>query len=944
MYKLFYDQAKILDKNKLESNPTEDQINIILTLIREEKYARYFFYELNNPIWIPYIFNDGLFFTPPEPIEVSPGSFQIPLWPAGEYLARFANQYEDIVVDVLRSIKTTNWRAQEILIDAMLKIKPEKLSEIIPVIDEWVGDPFSGMLPNKLIKLTDHLYDNQLIDSAIRILDYVIKPMVSAGAKNFPDYSTVIRFRSDNYWANEYIEKEFEKLADTDPIRVTLAFEKQLKKAIDLTKSYHPEDAERYVGYLWRFDIPNRFSERKEDKALDSLIEGLRDGLIKVCKNNPKEGYELLNSYLNSEHIILRRLGMYVLRIFGNQYPDLINQTLLKFDYLERDEYVSEYQGLMRDHFEIVNEEIRRIVVSSILSKPIDEGEKKAQEFRKMYNLELVRNFLLEDELTVLNKLVDTYNKPDITEKPKISISSSWGGAPSPVSAEELKGKSFDQLSELFLTYIPEDLYFNPRESLGRTFQKIVRENCEKYVQFASYLINPQIRFIYSYHYLFGIREAIKENECKLTDDLLCLCEFVVNAKEDPFEESAGDHEPGLFALQMEVSNLLDSSLRSKDPYLTRAQLDRIRSLLIKLAYHQDPEPERESQTSFDPFTYSLNCVRGQTMHAIFQYSLYLVREEEKRIGEKLKTGFLEPEIEKILLEKLDFTQESSLAVHSVYGAFIPQLQYLSAEFLESNLSRIFPHGDEYNAYWNAAWDAYIFVSNVYKNPFNLLIPHYQRGLILLQSPKKEYFGSSPDERLAQHIMFAYLADLTDFGHENKLLDLFFQYAPDLIRAQGVFWLGQVLGDEKPPTDDILWEKCWQLWQNRLHYAETKDVAENTEEISSYMRWLANIPVGLDVLYSTLDLSVKYLHDGYDVRILNEFSASQCEEYSFEAVKLLQATIFSSKEAWWRPKESDEERILRVAMKSDDETKRIAIEIINYRGEHGDFRWKELLE
>ena len=55
--------------------------------------------------------------------------------------------------------------------------------------------------------------------------------------------------------------------------------------------------------------------------------------------------------------------------------------------------------------------------------------------------------------------------------------------------------------------------------------------------------------------------------------------------------------------------------------------------------------------------------------------------------------------------------------------------------------------------------------------------------------------------------------------------------------------------------------------------------------------------------------------------------------------------ILSAKELWWSPNDEDEEKLLKAAMLSGkEEAKRIAIEVINYRGEHGDFRWKYLLE
>lgn len=960
----FYEQAKLLDDCKSENNPSSDQVKLVLTLIREEKYARYFFTGLENPIWISPLFNDSFFYNPPDPIEVKPGSFQLPGWPAGEYLARFADQHEDIVAAVVQSIRTENWRVQEILVDAMLKISPAKTAELIPAVDAWLSGRFSDMLPNKLNLLADYLLENGLVDAATQILEYVIKPVLPPIQSEYSKYRSAVRFRSDRYWTNEYCEKQLLKLIQLKPVNVVLAFERQVKKTIELTKQVDPENAELQVGYLWRMDIPNRLSDRTDADALDILIDGLRDSLVELCKQNVEEGRTFLTAYLNSEHIIFKRIALYILRAFGQNYPDLINQALLQRDSLENSEYAKEYRGLMRDQFINASEDVRLQVISWILSGPMDvdsraihhaqwqnreateEDRHEIREDWELFHLEIIRNFLTGGALSRLTELTALHGKPDITERPAI-ITTSLGGVPSPASAEELSQKSFEEIKQYFLTYVPEDLFLNPRESLAQTFQKLVSEEPGKFNVFASFLADPAIRFVYVYHYLAGVREGIKNKGGKLNNEILSLCEYIMAQKDDPFVESSGDHEPGLFAAQMEVADLLEEALHSDDPYLSSEQLERIRALLIKLAHHADPESDADSKTSFDPFIHSLNCVRGKAMHGIFHYSLYLSRQQDKLSGEKSKEGYLEPEIQQILNEKLDLSVDPSLAVHSVYGAFVPQLYFLSHEWLENNLLKIFPEDEDKDAFWKAAWDAYIFASNVYRDVFKLLIPQYQRGLRLLSQPQDEqkHFGGSPNERLAQHIMFAYLAELTNFGHEDKLLDLFFENAPDAIRAQGVFWLSQVLGNVKPAADDILWKKCWMLWQKRLEFAETQEVAQNTQEISDYLRWLANCPVGLDILFPTLQKSVKYLHDGFDTRQLIEYASKQCDQFPLYAVTLLQMAILAAKEVWWTPKNEDEEKILRVAMASkNEEARKIAIGIINYRGELGDFRWKYLLE
>jgi hypothetical protein len=397
----------------------------------------------------------------------------------------------------------------------------------------------------------------------------------------------------------------------------------------------------------------------------------------------------------------------------------------------------------------------------------------------------------------------------------------------------------------------------------------------------------------------------------------------------------------------MGIVTLLNDVLRSEDPYLAREQLDRIRELLIILSRHPDPEPEANGSTSFDPFTQSLNCVRGMAMHGIFHYSLYLIRQNEISSGQTLLHGFLEPEIQQVLEEKLDLSIEKSLAVHSVYGVYLPQLYYLSREWLEQHLFTIFPENEEIEDYWKAAWDAYISEPVVYRDVFKLLLPQYRRSITLLSMPQdgKLHRAGNSGGNLSVHLMIAYLKGLTDFNNEDMLLDPFFTNAPDAIRAKGIFWISQVLENDKPSSDENLWEKSWSLWQRRLELAETQNISQNTQEISEYMRWLEHVPVQLDCLYSALYKSIKYLHDNFDVRLLIEYASKTCDRFPLEAINLLLLSIRSSKEPWWPPNEEGEEKILKAALASEnDEARRTAIEVINIRGEQGNFKWKYLLE
>lgn len=952
----FYSRITILENLKQQDEPSENVAGVLGKYSADLAYHPFFFNGLENPAWIVPLYKTGFFYHPPAPIEVQPSYFQLPFWPAGEYLVRFADKNEEIIIDIIQNTSTQNWRVQETFIDAMLKISPAAAASLVSSIDAWLNGRFSGMLPIKLQSLSDQLLKYGFVESAIQILEFIITPVLPPVVSEYSKYRSDVRFRSEHYWVNEYCEKQISKLIHLKPTAVVSVFERALEKTIEFAK-LNSENAELTVGYYWRLDIPSRLSSRSDADVLDILIDGLRDGLNEVCKQSKEDGKELLTTYLNCEHLLFQRIAIYILRKYGVDYPELINQVLLHRDYLDNSEYSNEYRGLLRDQFSTASIAVMEQVTLWILagpqdmdsrarwgdSVPTDEDRKKDQENWILGHLELIRGYLSGNALNHLDELVHVYGKPDITEHPRFEISS-LDMETSPVPVEELKKKSFEELKQLFLSYVSEDSFHGSRESLARTFQELVKNDLDRYRSFAPYLLDPGIRFVYISHFLSGIQEAIKSRCGKLDDEIISLCEYVLLLQKDPI--SAGEYELGLQEAQKEVADLLVEALRVDDPYFSRGQLDRIRSLLLTLVHHPDPNPVGEMESNLDPFTKSMNCVRGEAMHGIIHYSLYLCRERDKLQGKKEKTGFLEPEIQQVLEEKLDLTQEPSLAVHSVYGAYLTQLYYMSREWLEEHIATIFSEDVEKTDYWFAAWNAYLVASRVYSDVFKMLIPFYQKGIsCLIEKEERKVISIDPKEHFAQHILLFYLWGITDFGDKPMLLDSFFTVAPGNVRAQGVFWLSKVLENEKPTLEDSLWQKCWILWQKRLSVAETQDASLNNQEISDYMRWLKIVPVGMDVLYPTLCSTVKYLFNGYDAGLLIEYAASNCKLFPLESVTLLQMSILSVKETWWKPENENEEQILRTAIGSDNEdAKRIANEVINYRGDHGDFRWKHLLE
>ncbi len=96
-----------------------------------------------------------------------------------------------------------------------------------------------------------------------------------------------------------------------------------------------------------------------------------------------------------------------------------------------------------------------------------------------------------------------------------------------------------------------------------------------------------------------------------------------------------------------------------------------------------------------DPFTISINTVRGDAMHAVIQYALWVHRNLKAGYGDDVQWFEVMPEVRKVLESHLNTDSEPSLAIHSIYGHYFPWLVLLDKQWAASHVQDIFPTSDE---------------------------------------------------------------------------------------------------------------------------------------------------------------------------------------------------------------------------------------------------------
>src|SRR5476651_1579616 len=110
------------------TTPTLELVDRAIASTTDSEQRRYFFYKLQNPLWVKPLWEKGFFRNPPDPMPTGDGGFQIPLWPESQYLARVAKESPVDVVEIASKIQTENPRVLEDIVDIALAIESSDIS------------------------------------------------------------------------------------------------------------------------------------------------------------------------------------------------------------------------------------------------------------------------------------------------------------------------------------------------------------------------------------------------------------------------------------------------------------------------------------------------------------------------------------------------------------------------------------------------------------------------------------------------------------------------------------------------------------------------------------------------------------------------------------------------------------------------------------------------
>jgi hypothetical protein len=364
-----------------------------------------------------------------------------------------------------------------------------------------------------------------------------------------------------------------------------------------------------------------------------------------------------------------------------------------------------------------------------------------------------------------------------------------------------------------------------------------------------------------------------------------------------------------------------------------------------------DPNPTQESEARYgnsDPVNFSINTIRGEAIHTVVRYALWVRRHTEETNGKECSQNFDEmPEVRDVLDNHLNPSLDPSLAIRSVYGQWFPWLLLLDSNWAAENVASIFPREESLCNFRDAAWEAYIIYCSPYDNVFEMLKDEYSRAVKLIgTTPSERKRFHDPDKCLAEHLMTLYSRGKLDLDEPGGLLDSFYKKASDSLCGHAIAFVGRSLRKvEKDVSPEVL-DRLKMLWIRRIDVgrrAESPD--SHTAEISAFGWWFASRKFEDTWAIEQLKESLKLCSMIESDFLVVERLAALASVSPASVVECIDLIIKRDERDWRfsRWKEHTGTILAKVLQSGDEMAQQTAEDLINYLGSQGHLDFRDLL-
>jgi hypothetical protein len=953
--------------------PTPEQVSKALALLGHAEQYRYFFDRLENPLWIGPL-REHKFFQNPAAIihDKERGIISFPPWPESRYLARMAPlasfEIQQTILEILLQIKTENVSVHEDIVETAAGLHPELSTAFSKKEAAWIKTQshIFGLLPEKLGKLIEHLGQGGSVDEALNLARTVFEVLPNPKPTKQED-ENVWTWKPDpvsrlEKWDYAVISKKLINLVPIAGHQLLEMFCDLLETAINLSRRRDEQVGPEDYSYIWRRGIEHSHHNYAIKEVLVSRVRDIADQNASL---NPSQVSAIIQILEGRRWLVFKRISLHVLKISPHQAKRLIVERILdKANFDERGLW-HEYIGLVHNHFDDLTPEQQAQLLNWIETERTPESVKatherwdgtvlsdeeadkriKAWKVRRLKPIYDVIPADWKQRFDEWEKETGVQQETDyVTPAPQIRF-----GLESPKTREELQEMSVEEIAAFLGKWQRSDdspIGASP-EGLGRELTARIAAEPARFAEEAELFVGLDPTYVR--HLLSALRDAAKQKNQFSWQAVLRLCIWVVH---EPNEMPSGrqeyrEQDVGWTDSRATIADLLSAGLESSAseiPFELRAE---VWNILMPLTDDFDPTPEqddrwRTSGGDDDALTLSVNSTRGEAMHALMRYALWVQRHHSRGDETKQQSSTFEimPEVRDVLTRHLDPTADPSPAVRAVYGSWLPWLISLDPNWTTDSFARIFPDGEELKELRDAAWDTYVGYNDAYNDIFGVLREEYVRAVNRIGEKRAvpNRHRENPDERLSEHLMLFYGRGIED---SEELLTQFFEKASDELCAHALWFVGETLSGEIPA--EVL-TRFQTLWERRLEKSR-ESPGSHKHELIAFGALFSSKSFAEDWAIIQLKNSLQISGWSEPDHKVVEYLAELSERFPKDAVDCLAIMVEGDKDGWRVQFWSEHVRnILMSGLGTPDrETREIAEAMVHRLGAQGHWQFRDLI-
>lgn len=780
--------------------------------------------------------NDGLFDPARNPGPVAgdkPGYYRLPYWPPLAYLeatAKRAGEHADanLADKIMRVVRAVSqWRDDtnktrdnsstwSVFAKILGLLPPSAVSMAdIDLIPAWLGGQFRQSLVGHALStgtVRNFLCSDNPSDwaKACRVLYHCTAVEFLGDASTSARTTTEARTLVEDYWLKNLIDADaatFGRKVGKDAADVFLGRLKEVfVPLLDGHDSwlFRPAIEDHQQNYDWR-EPYNRF------------IEGLRNTMLAWIDSDAKAAGRYVEALLSSGLEIVERVAVHLVdqrfEALRGLVPKVISPSF--FDSGHR----HELHLFLNNHFQHFTEEEKTATLDAIRSLPLP--EKRGDPERTLRNaqrtwLSAIAGQSYPPADSWLAELNDILGPTGSLFHPSFNSyhETRWGTGPTPHNVQDLiifaeGGIIVEKLN----AFTPSNAWDGPSiRSLSDAVVDAVGVAPQAFTDQLPQFLNAKAEYQYAVIAGFkklwdawdGKEAGLDWNQIwpKLIDFFEALLAGAELWKGDVAQEPT--LSPTRDWIPPVISEFLTAGTRSDDKSYAPDLLRRTLPLIVILLSKSEA---REEASEGDALNLAINTAKGKAVEALLDYALRSCRLSDNANKQHAKTW---QSLQPLFDAELARCKNGNFEFSAIAGAYIVNLYYLSATWVNTNFRRIFPV--EYPSNCLSALDGLAFAP-----PTKPVYAALVASGVLDWALRQEMKGQHARESLLQRMGLAYLwaQENLDGPRFSYLFDA--HRIGDLEELGNYFWMvrGEPLENYQKERVFLFWDRC-VAWSKHL--------------------------------------------------------------------------------------------------------------------------------